>query len=86
MSVTEAIDEIQHKLLGISVPVCLKEEITEPILDAVKELTELREAVERLSKADREEKENLRKLNQELAEKVFGKTAEEQGGNDDGEN
>jgi len=76
MSVTEAIDEIQHKLMAISVPVCLKEEITEPILDAVRELADLREAVERLSKADREDKENLRNINKELAEKAFGKPAE----------
>ena len=73
MSVTEAFHQIASELLGIAVPVALKKDITEPIESAVTKLMGLQDAVERMSKQDAEEKENLRRLNQELAEKAFGK-------------
>ena len=73
MSVTEAFHQIASELLGIAVPVALKKDITEPIESAVTRLMGLQDAVERMSKQDAEEKENLRRLNQELAEKAFGK-------------
>ena len=73
MSVQEAFHQIASELLGIAVPVALKKDITEPIESAVTKLMGLQDAVERMSKQDAEEKENLRRLNQELAEKAFGK-------------
>ena len=73
MSVQEAFHQIASELLGIAVPVALKKDITEPIESAVTKLMGLQDAVERMSKQDAEEKENLRRLNQEMAEKAFGK-------------
>ena len=75
MSVQEAFHQIASELLGIAVPVALKKDITEPIESAVTKLMGLQDAVERMSKQDAEEKENLRKINQEMAEKLMGKAA-----------
>lgn len=76
MSVTEAIEQIATELLAIRVPIFLKEDITEPIENAVLKLKSLQDAVEKLHQRDEEEKQNLRNINQELAEKAFGKPAE----------
>ena len=76
MSVTEAIEQIATELLAIRVPIFLKEDITEPIENAVLKLKGLQDAVEKLHQRDEEEKQNLRNINQELAEKAFGKPAE----------
>ena len=84
MSVINAIEQVTTELMGISVPVYLKNEIAEPIMSVVEKLKGLQEAVERLHKQDTEEKENLRRLNQEMAEKLMQNTAEEQGENDNG--
>ena len=73
MTVTEAFQQIESELLGIAVPVALKKQIAEPIEGVIVKLKGLQDAVERLSRQDAEEKENLRRLNQELAEKAFGK-------------
>ncbi|MBQ1777956.1 MAG: hypothetical protein IIZ93_07345 [Acidaminococcaceae bacterium] len=73
MTVTEAFQQIESELLGIAVPVALKKQIAEPIEGVIVKLKGLQDAVERLSQQDAEEKENLRRLNQELAEKAFGK-------------
>lgn len=75
MSVQEAFHQIASELLGIAVPVALKKDITEPIESAVTKLMGLQDAVERMSKQDAEEKENLRKINQEMAEQLMGKAA-----------
>jgi hypothetical protein len=71
----EAFHQIAGELLGIAVPVALKKDITEPIENAVTKLMGLQDAVERMSKQDAEELENLRKINQEMAEKLMGKAA-----------
>lgn len=76
MSVTEAIEQIATELLAIRVPIFLKGDITEPIENAVLKLKGLQDAVEKLHQRDEEEKQNLRNINQELAEKAFGKPAE----------
>jgi hypothetical protein len=73
MTVTEAFQQIESELLGIAVPVALKKQIAEPIEGVIVKMKGLQDAVERLSRQDAEEKENLRRLNQELAEKAFGK-------------
>ena len=73
MTVTEAFQQIESELLGIAVPVALKKQIAEPIEGVIVKLKGLQDAVERMSKQDAEEKENLRKINQEMAEKAFGK-------------
>lgn len=73
MTVTEAFQQIESELLGIAVPVALKKQIAEPIEGVIVKLKGLQDEVERLSRQDAEEKENLRRLNQELAEKAFGK-------------
>ena len=73
MTVTEAFQQIESELLGIAVPVALKKQIAEPIEGVIVKLKGLQDAVERLSRQDAEENENLRRLNQELAEKAFGK-------------
>lgn len=75
MSVTEAIQKIASDLLAISVPVSLKKQIADPIEIAVINLKGLYDTVGALIKKDEEEKENLRKINQEMAEKLMGKAA-----------
>lgn len=75
MTVTEAFQQIESELLGIAVPVALKKQIAEPIEGVIVKLKGLQDAVERLSRQDAEEKENLRKINQEMAEQMMGKAA-----------